>query len=73
MAFRKAQKRFRKTNHERAQPANRRKFGMLEKHKVRGFHLFFFFFFPLPDRTRHTSFLVLILSLGLCEASPRLQ
>merc|ERR1711879_141908 len=31
--MRKAAKRFRKTKHERSQPAHRRKLGMLEKHK----------------------------------------
>ncbi len=32
MSFKKAQKRFQKTNKERAQPAHRQKFGLLEKH-----------------------------------------
>lgn len=33
--MRNVNKRFRKANKERAQPADRKRFGLLEKHKVR--------------------------------------
>jgi hypothetical protein len=68
MAFRKASRRFQKDMHERSQPAHRKKFGMLEKHKVRGrnilFLSFFFSFFPPDLFTQPGPYLV-----GLCETS----